>query len=175
MKTPLDQLKQWEFFYLGLGTILLCFTLVGLAVLGHLQGEVYRKYQTNPSENMLYLHLMPLPLFILIGDDLGSHFTLWNQSEPFFLFGFSIPWLWFLVLLNILTQYICIKGVHNTTAILGTLSCTFATTVRKFFSLIFSVFYFQNYFTSIHWIGTSLVFYGTYMFAVAPTSQKKSN
>ena len=37
-------------------------------------------------------------------------------------------------------------------------------TLRKFFSLLFSIYYFENPFSFYHWVGTSLVFGGTIVF-----------
>lgn len=148
---------------------LLSLTLIGLAVLGHLQGKAYKQYKPEPEENMYYLHLLPLPMFITLLPDLKAHYLLWNASQPYDLFGLTtIPWLWFLCIFNAITQVICLLGVHNTTSLMGTLVCTFATTVRKFISLIFSVLYFQSPFTPAHYLGSACVFFGTYLFATAP-------
>ncbi|KAJ8930840.1 hypothetical protein NQ314_016257 [Rhamnusium bicolor] len=45
------------------------------------------------------------------------------------------------------------------------LTVTLVITLRKFFSLLFSIIYFQNPFTLAHWIGTIMVFAGTLMFS----------
>jgi UDP-xylose/UDP-N-acetylglucosamine transporter B4 len=153
---------------------LLSLTLVGLAVLGHLQGKAYRDYDCTPEENMYYLHLLPLPMFLTLTSDLKTHYLIWNASEPITILGLvTMPWLWWLCILNAITQVICLLGVHNTTSSMGTLVCTFATTVRKFFSLIFSVWYFQSPFTPAHTIGSVCVFIGTYLFATAPNPESK--
>ena len=39
------------------------------------------------------------------------------------------------------------------------------TLFRKFISLLVSVWYFENEFTAVHWVGTSLVFGGTLVFS----------
>ena len=39
---------------------------------------------------------------------------------------------------------------------------------RKFLSLLFSIWYFSNPFTPLHWAGTSLVFGGTLLFSDIP-------
>ena len=159
-----------ELFWFGVSIFLLSLTLIGLAVLGHLQGKSYRIYKCKPEENMFYLHLLSLPLFSLISGDLRTHLEVWNTSAPFSVFGLvTIPWLWWLMALNAFTQILCLLGVHNTTSSMGTLACTFATTVRKFVTLIFSVLYFQSPFTTIHLVGAIFVFVGTYMFASAPS------
>lgn len=38
-------------------------------------------------------------------------------------------------------------------------------TLRKFLSLVISVFYFKNYFSQLHWLGASFVFIGTLVYA----------
>jgi len=38
-------------------------------------------------------------------------------------------------------------------------------TLRKFISLVISVFYFKNEFTSFHWVGAAFVFVGTLAYA----------
>jgi len=164
--------EQVAYFFMTL--VLMSVTLVGLAVLGHLQGKAYREYDCDAWENMYFLHLLPLPMFALLRGELQEHFHLWNASAPYQLFGIvTVPWIWWLCALNILTQLICLFGIHNTTASLGTLVCTFATTVRKFLSLLFSVLYFRSPFTSVHTVGAFCVFLGIYLFATAPQTDHK--
>ena len=44
-------------------------------------------------------------------------------------------------------------------------SVTFETLLRKFVSLLVSIWYFENEFTAVHWLGTALVFGGTLVFS----------
>ena len=44
---------------------------------------------------------------------------------------------------------------------------------RKFLSLLFSIWYFQNPFSTVHWIGTSLVFGGIILFSDIPALLRK--
>lgn len=45
------------------------------------------------------------------------------------------------------------------------LSVTLVVTLRKFLSLLISIAYFDNPFTPSHWLGTTLIFTGTLLFA----------
>ena len=45
------------------------------------------------------------------------------------------------------------------------LTVTLIVTLRKFVSLVISILYFQNPFTSYHWIGAVMVFFGTFLFS----------
>lgn len=79
-----------------------------------------------------------------------------------------VPVVWIYLLLNILTQYLCISSVYVLTTECASLTVTLVITLRKFLSLVFSIVYFQNPFTLVHWIGTALVFGGTLLFAEVP-------
>lgn len=59
------------------------------------------------------------------------------------------------------------------TGVAGTLTCTFTITIRKFVSLIISIWYFQNPFTIYHWIGSTAVFIGTAMYSLPQSISKK--
>jgi len=69
---------------------------------------------------------------------------------------------------NVITQYICISAVFVLTTESASLTVTLVVTLRKFMSLLFSIWYFQNPFTSLHWVGTTLVFGGTILFSDIP-------
>lgn len=160
-------------FVWSIGVFILFSTLMGLSILGYLQERVYNKYNVSPNEIMFFSHLLPLPMFSLFSKGILKHIQIWNESEPYSIFGLQIPSLWILCLLNIITQYICVTGVHNVTSRMGSLTCTFVTTVRKFLTMIFSVWYFNNVFTYFHWIGAILVFTGTYFYSTSPNTTKK--
>ena len=86
-------------------------------------------------------------------------------SEPVSLFlPIQPPYMWLMLFGNVLTQYICIRSVFILTTECRSLTVTLVVTLRKFVSLLFSIWYFQNPFTVQHWIGTCLVFGGTLMF-----------
>ncbi len=86
-------------------------------------------------------------------------------EEPISLGFLSVPKLWLYVIGNSVTQYVCIRGVFVLTTECPSLAVTLVLTLRKFASLLFSIFYFQNPFTVQHWIATAMVFGGTALFA----------
>jgi UDP-xylose/UDP-N-acetylglucosamine transporter B4 len=75
-----------------------------------------------------------------------------------------IPRLWFYMIGNCITQFICIRSVFVLTTEFSSLSVTMVVTLRKFVSLMISIFFFQNPFTVYHWVATALVFTGTFIF-----------
>ena len=76
----------------------------------------------------------------------------------------SVPKMWLYIAGNCLTQYVCIRGVFILTTECPSLVVTLVITLRKFVSLLFSIFYFQNPFTLYHWVATVMVFLGTALF-----------
>lgn len=63
---------------------------------------------------------------------------------------------------------ICINAVFVLTTECSSLTVTLVVTLRKFISLLFSIWYFQNPFTIFHWLGTAMVFGGTALFSDIP-------
>jgi UDP-xylose/UDP-N-acetylglucosamine transporter B4 len=76
----------------------------------------------------------------------------------------SLPIMWWYLIGNTLTQYVCISSVFVLTTECASLTVTLVLTLRKFVSLIISIIYFKNPFTLWHWMGTIMVFAGTFMF-----------
>ena len=72
------------------------------------------------------------------------------------------------------TRYVCIKGVYILATECPSLVVTLIITLRKFLSLLFSIFYFRNPFTLYHWLATLMVFTGTALFAgvLHPVAQR---
>merc|ERR1711981_86742 len=82
----------------------------------------------------------------------------------------TVPKLLLYLMGNTLTQYICISAVFILTTECASLTVTLVVTLRKFGSLLFSIWYFNNAFTIYHWLGTILVFSGTLVFSLKKDS-----
>ena len=97
--------------------------------------------------------------------DICSQAKLFSQSEPWLL---GVPALWVLLAVNTWCQYLCIQSVMRLMSECTSLTVTLVLTLRKFLSLLFSIFYFDNPFTATHWSATVLVFAGTLLFIELP-------
>lgn len=71
---------------------------------------------------------------------------------------------WFLIALNILSQFYCTHSVHELATRETSVTVTFILTLRKFVSLLISSVLFKNNLTVYHIIGTMLVAVGTYVY-----------
>lgn len=130
------------------------------------------------EEAQFYTHFFSLFYFITAIDNLKTHFVLWNNSEiiyaPYFE-SLGIPVIWFWVILNVITQYICICGVYSLVGNVGALTTTLLLTLRKFISLFISVWYFSNAFYYEHFVGALLVFSGCLWYQIYGDVKKVEN
>ncbi|KAJ8923816.1 hypothetical protein NQ315_010398 [Exocentrus adspersus] len=156
-----------HFFWWVIGIVLLTGALLMSAGMGIFQEQLYKKHGKHPQEALFYTHLYPLPGFLMQFTSLVEHAVIATNSDPFKVpvLEVEIPILWGFLLLNVITQYMCISNVYILTTECQSLTVTLVITLRKFFSLLFSILYFKNPFTLAHWIGTIMVFAGTLMFS----------
>eukprot|EP00118_Oscarella_pearsei_P011944 m.84117 g.84117 ORF g.84117 m.84117 type:complete len:360 (+) comp36385_c0_seq4:53-1132(+) len=156
--------NETSILFLSIGVTLLILSLIMSAGLGIFQETLYSKYGKVPREVMFYSHALALPGFVLIASDISEHANIFSQSEPLQFGPLSLPKMWFYIAGNVLTQYVCVRSVFFLTSECQSLTVTLVVTLRKFLSLIISIWYFQNPFTVYHWIGAAMVFTGTFIF-----------
>ncbi|OBS71819.1 hypothetical protein A6R68_13604 [Neotoma lepida] len=144
----------------------LTFALLMSARMGIFQETLYKQFGKHSKEALFYNHALPLPGFIFLASDIYDHVVLFNKSELYQIpvISVAMPIMWFYLLMNVVTQYVCIRGVFILTTECTSLTVTLVVTLRKFVSLIFSILYFQNPFTLWHCLGTLFVFIGTLMY-----------
>ncbi|NXP73919.1 S35B4 protein, partial [Ramphastos sulfuratus] len=159
-----DGLQVFLWWLLGIAA--LTFALLMSARMGIFQETLYKQFGKHSKEALFYNHALPLPGFLLLAPNIYHHAVLFSQSESFQVpvIGLTMPIMWFYLLMNVITQYVCIRGVFILTTECTSLTVTLVVTLRKFVSLIFSILYFRNPFTAWHWLGTSFVFVGTLMY-----------
>lgn len=159
-----------------LGITILSIALFVSARMGIYQEWLYGHYGKHPDEALFYVHLLSLPGFAILYQNIIEYVIISNNSPVLQLpaLNTSLPSLWLYLLGNILTQYICISSVYVLTTECSSLTVTLVITLRKFFSLLFSIMYFKNPFTLMHWVGTILVFGGTFIFTELPKKIQES-
>ncbi|NXK98460.1 S35B4 protein, partial [Formicarius rufipectus] len=148
------------------GIAALTFALLMSARMGIFQETLYQRFGKHSKEALFYNHALPLPGFLLLAPNIYQHAVLFSQSELFEVpvLGLTLPIMWFYLFMNVITQYVCVRGVFILTTECTSLTVTLVVTLRKFLSLIFSILYFHNPFTPWHWLGTALVFLGTLLY-----------
>lgn len=149
------------------GVAILLVALLMSARLGIFQEVLYRNYGKHSQQALFFTHALPLPAFTLLYTDIVHHAALFSTSPPItlpLLAGISVPKMWLYLGINVITQYLCISSVFRLTETCSSLTVTLVITLRKFVSLLFSIWFFSNPFLSGHWVGSLLVFAGTLMF-----------
>lgn len=162
---------EMDNFWLTIGICLLTFALFMSARMGIYQEVIYKEHGKHPKEAMFFLHALPLPGFLFLAPDIYNHLVISYNSYPLLLpvLQIQVPCMLVYLVGNVITQYICISAVFVLTTECASLTVTLVVTLRKFLSLLFSIWYFQNPFTGLHWVGTALVFSGTMLFSDIPS------
>lgn len=154
--------KEWS-----IGIILLVAALMLSSLLAIVQERLYRNHGKHPKEVMFYSHALSLPMFLFMFNDIYRNAQIFNTSPSYSLLGVdtSIPERWIMLIYACFGQWICIYFVYQLNSKLDSLSVTLVVTLRKFLSLLISIFWFGSVFTTLSWIGAALVFGGTLIFA----------
>ena len=74
--------------------------------------------------------------------------------------------MWAHVIINTVTQYICLVGVYQLISTEDQLTVNVVLTIRKFVSLMMSIWVFGNTFTLYHWTGALLVLGGSSLYSI---------
>jgi solute carrier family 35 (UDP-xylose/UDP-N-acetylglucosamine transporter), member B4 len=167
------------------GLIILFIAQVFSAIMGLYTEETYRQYGPHWQENLFYSHLLALPLFIPFIPSMSRQFQRLAASAPLSLpitkvvDRDSLPPNWqqsfemahvpsqvVYLVLNVLTQYACIRGVNLLAAASSALTVTIVLNIRKLVSLLFSIWLFGNRLAAGTLAGAVVVFFagGLYSF-----------
>lgn len=177
-------------FNTGLGILLLAQVLS--AIMGLYTEETYRKYGPHWKENLFYSHLLSLPLFIPFMPSMWRQFNKLANSPPLPLpiatmFGLEslpdniqqgveriqIPNQLFYLVMNVLTQYACIRGVNLLAAASSALTVTIVLNIRKLVSLLLSIWLFGNKLASGTLLGACVVFFAGGLYSLDPGKKTK--
>ncbi|OZJ02849.1 hypothetical protein BZG36_03224 [Bifiguratus adelaidae] len=183
------------------GIVLLSLAMMLSALMGLFQEVTYKQYGKHWREGLFYSHFLSLPMFLLFYKDIQAQLVTFTRSpevsvidlvaklpldyqwfNTFFtpsvrhaLSSLRIPQLWFFLALNVITQYVCISGVHRLTAISSSLTLNLILNLRKFVSLVISIVYFKNPFGLGAVTGTVCVFIGMFMYTVAGSMASRAS
>ncbi|XP_065334867.1 UDP-xylose and UDP-N-acetylglucosamine transporter-like [Cloeon dipterum] len=158
--------KNVDFLRWLFGVSILLAGLFLSARLGIYQEVLFNTHGKHNEEALFYTHLLPLPGFLIVFPHLWTHWLLALESPPLVVSWLSVPSALIYLLGYMLTQFVCISSVFVLTTECSSLTVTLVLTIRRFLSLVFSILYFNNSFTQLHWIGAFFVFAGTLGFSL---------
>ncbi|KAI5809617.1 UAA transporter family-domain-containing protein [Peziza echinospora] len=156
-------------FVAGLSIIFIAQVLS--AFMGLYVEHTYAKYGSNWREGLFYTHAMALVLFIPFTRSIISQFNTLLHSAPLPIplalpLTIHIPRQLFFLVLNSLTQYLCIRGVNVLGAVSSALTVTIVLNIRKLVSLMLSVWLFGNDLHVQVLVGAAVVFGGAFVYGL---------
>jgi UDP-xylose/UDP-N-acetylglucosamine transporter B4 len=148
------------------------------AIMGLYTEETYRQYGPHWKENLFYSHLLALPLFVPFLPAMNRQFVKLAASPALGLpllkrrevlarlpvdvmasvDKLHVPSQLAYMVINVLTQYACIRGVNLLAAAASALTVTIVLNVRKLVSLLLSIWLFGNRLSPGTLIGACIVF-----------------
>lgn len=189
-----SQAKSSLDFAIGVG--ILAIAAVLSAIQGLVAEQIYKECGKHWRESLFYTHLLSLPFFVFFSKDIYRQFkgvmsspsyviSLKQLSEIQVFSNFfpttniadlsfkSPPWRLVLLLLNAGTQYFCVRGVNNLAGNFTALTVSIVLNIRKFVSLILSIYLFGNHLSLGTMVGAVLVFFGAGMYSYSSGQPKK--
>jgi len=162
-----------------IGVTILIFVLFLQAMLGHMQRKWYldagpeNKKQVS-DEFLIISHIFGLVPSLMAGPSIIKH---WNMilETPVLHPSIPIPIMLACLILNNITQAICIKGVFKLAAAHPPLTVNITLSVRKFLTVCMSIFWFNNPWTILHVVAMVLVFGGALAYSTGNTTELKKD
>ena len=181
------------------GIAILTLALVLSSAMGLAQDAAYTKYgRGHWEEGMFYLHFLSMPMFAFLKDNMAAQVAEIRNGESKCLRDLSynilaiplptitlskplstivntistvtIPTFYFPLFINVITQLLCVSGVHRLTSRVSSLTVTLVLTVRKAVSLIISVVILGGGRGDPWlWLGAGLVLAGTVLYTLGNT------
>lgn len=132
--------------------------------------RTYQKYGKHWKENVFYSHFLSMPLFLLNGKQLIYEYRTMRKSKRVICLNVGrrtkIPHAETFLFFNVLTQFFCVKGVNMLASQTNALTLSITLLVRKFLSLLLSVYLFGNSLSYTGYFGVCLVFFGAFIYSL---------
>lgn len=146
--------------------------LVGSAVLSAFMGlyneQLFAEYGGRWQESLFYTHFLALPLFALGAPTLLAEMrVIWGSPESVCILGVHFPTQMLNLAMNVVSQYVCIRGVNKLASRSSALTVTVVLLGRKFASLMLSVVLFGNEMSVSTMSGAAFVFVGVLQYGMA--------
>lgn len=153
-------------YIFGLGEILLLVSLTCDGFTAAIQERMRRKYSPSAKHMMFAMNAWSSVILIIAIVPSGQllSFVAFAGRHPEVIYKLAL-----LALAGSSGQFFIFVMVSS----FGPLPCSIATTTRKFFTVLFSVIWFQNVLSVTQWIGCGLVFIGLFADAIFGKNRRK--
>ncbi|KPM44827.1 hypothetical protein AK830_g1692 [Neonectria ditissima] len=148
------------------GLVILFVAQVLSAIMGLYTEATYVIYGPQWRENLFYSHALALPLFLPFVPSMARTMGHLLSSPPIQMPGplslasdfLPVPSQLIYLVINVLTQYACIRGVNLLAAVSTALTVTIVLNIRKLVSLLLSIWLFGNRLAPGTMLGAMVVF-----------------
>lgn len=146
-------------------TLMIVSSIIG-AFSGLYCENLFKTYGKYWQESLFYTHFLGLPAFLFLKSSIRLGISeIWSNPAVIVTRFFTIRPAFCYLILNVLTQCICIKGVNILASKTSALTVTIILLLRKVVSLLLSIVYFQRKFTGTEALGFSMVLTGVWLYA----------
>ncbi|KAI5817146.1 UAA transporter family-domain-containing protein [Pyronema omphalodes] len=164
------------------GLVILFVAQLLSAIMGLYIEATYTKYGNNYREGLFYTHALGLPLFLIFSSSIKEQYLKLSSTPPLSPLPFLPPLLNRLItalphkilylILNALTQYVCVRGVNILGSVSSALTVTIVLNIRKLVSLWLSIWLFGNNLSGGVMAGAGTVFVGGLVYGLESQRQR---
>ncbi|KAK8218161.1 UAA transporter [Phyllosticta capitalensis] len=154
------------------GLVILLVAQLLSAYMGVYVQDIYEEHGKHWDENLFYSHFLSIPMFLPLQGTLRGQFNRLAVSPPLRVAGVvtsslpssverllsTMPESVFMLLLNSVTQLLCISGVNLLSANTTAVTVTIVLNIRKLVSFLISIWLFGNKMSEQMIFGAMLVF-----------------
>ncbi|KIK55641.1 hypothetical protein GYMLUDRAFT_87517 [Collybiopsis luxurians FD-317 M1] len=165
-KSSTDSATDPDLQRYALGIVMVVTSLLLTGILGVLQEQTYKRYGPCWKEGVFYMHLLSLPVFLFLAQDVKQGLSSLNHPSSSDSSTGSAFASWLILAGNLVTQLICVSGVNRLTSRVSSVSTNLVLTARKAISLCISVWWFGSGWNAQLAAGAGMVFSGSLVFSL---------
>lgn len=150
-----------------MGLIILIISSLSSSLLSVYNEWTFKKYGKNWEENLFYTHFLSLPIFLI-----KDYESIRDEFNQMIQFESVMTRNHIMLIVNIITQNICIRGVNILASYTNALTLSVILTARKFISLLLSVIIYDSHLSITSYIGVIIVFIGTLLYTIGSRIEK---
>ncbi|ODV87694.1 hypothetical protein CANARDRAFT_180809, partial [[Candida] arabinofermentans NRRL YB-2248] len=141
--------------YSIIGCLILVISTILSSIIGLFNESSFKRYGfVDWRDNLFYSNFYTLPFLTIFVKPIITEYNMVKENQTF----------WYLLMINNLTQFICILGVNQLSLLTNSLSVNIALLIRKFLSLVISIKLFGNELNRQGSLSVVIVFMGAVIY-----------
>ena len=168
---PNEEPQEFRTYFSGLAILVGVTMLTSfLSLYNESSNRIYRTKERSGSwlENLFYSHLYAIPFFLLMPGTLEREYKLVEGLSA----SSNFKKYWAFLLANVITQLLCVAGVNKIAILTSAVTLGVILLLKRFLSLLFSMFLFHNEMSPLGMLGTLMVFAGAGVYSYSIGAEK---